>query len=256
MDITTVACLSDNYAYLLRDPATGAVAVVDPSEEAPVLAALAGVGGRLDAILATHHHFDHVGGIEALAARFPGVPVYGHASDEGRIPCLSERLDDGATFRVGAIDVRALHVPGHTTGALAYVVGDAVFTGDTLFLAGCGRLFEGTPAMMHASLSRIAATLPPSTRVHCGHEYTAANLRFAAAIEPANAAVTNRAARVAELRARGEPTMGATLAEERATNPFLRAGEPAVRVAIGADDGASDAEVFAELRRRKDTFRG
>jgi hydroxyacylglutathione hydrolase len=255
VQIVPVPCLRDNYAYLVRDPATGAVAVVDASEEAPVLAALSALGGRLDAILSTHHHFDHVGGNEAIAARFPGVPVYAHASDRGRVPAQTVALEDGATFPLGALTVRALHVPGHTLGALTYVVGDAAFTGDTLFLAGCGRLFEGTAAMMHRSLCEVLARLPASTCIYPGHEYTESNLRFAAALCPDDVAVATRLARVAEARARGEATPGATLREELATNPFLRVADRAIRAAIGADASASDVDVLAEVRRRKDVFR-
>ncbi len=255
MRVVPIACLSDNYAYLVVDPA-GTAAIVDASEAAPVRAAIEREKVTVQKILSTHHHWDHVGGNEELAAEL-GVPVVGHASDRGRLPGLSVGVEDGDTVAVGALTARCLHVPGHTSGAVTYYFdapsGRAAFTGDTMFCAGCGRLFEGTPAQMHASLEKIAA-LPGDTRVYCGHEYTVNNLRFAAAIE-ASDAVTEANARAARLRSEGKPTIGTTLAEERATNPFLRVGSAAIRGSLSIDAAADGATAFAAIRKAKDDFR-
>jgi len=245
MRVEIVPCLSDNYAYLLVDEVAGHCAVVDACEAEPIEKALARVGLPLIAILATHHHFDHVGGNEALVVKHPGLVVYGHRSDQGRLPGLTHPLDDGDTFTLGSVPVRAHHVPGHTLGAVAYEVTPPqgarwVFTGDTLFLAGCGRLFEGTPAQMFDSLRKIAS-LGDEVLVACGHEYTASNLRFAQHLAPDDAAIQARIAEVAALRAHGEPTVPASIAVEKATNPFLR---------------APDVTTFAERRAGKDSFRG
>jgi len=252
--VTTIPCLSDNYAYLLDD-GSGELAIVDASEAEPVEAELARAKGRITAILSTHHHHDHVGGNEALAHRHPGLKIFGHASDRGRLPGQTEFLEDGASFAWGHTEVRALHIPGHTLGAVAYVMSDAVFTGDTLFLAGCGRLFEGTPAMMFRSLNEVLGALDRSTRVFCGHEYTASNLAFAASVEPSNAKIAERAARTRELRARNEPTVGSPLSEEFDTNPFMRCKSPELRSSLNLGEGASDVEALAAARRAKDTFR-
>ncbi len=267
MRVVPIACLQDNYAYLLIDDRARVAAVVDASEPEPVRAVLAREQVELVAVLATHHHFDHVGGNEALVAAAPGLAVYGHRSDAARTPAINRLLDDGDRFSVGAIEVEALHVPGHTLGALTYLAREAddarhprdgahawAFTGDTLFLGGCGRMFEGTPAQMHASLRRLAA-LPPGTRIACGHEYTASNLRFGAHVEPANAQLAERAAHVATLRATSAPTVPGTVGEERATNPFLRTDVAAVRAHVGLGGDADADEVFARLRREKDGFR-
>ena len=253
MRVLPIPCLSDNYAYLVAGAGSSEALVIDPSEADPVLRALEHEGLDLAAILVTHHHHDHVGGIEALRERFGAIPVYAHTSDFGRVPGQSERVEEGHPFTTAGLDVRALHVPGHTLGAVAYLIGDAVFTGDTLFVAGCGRIFEGTAEQMHASLSLKLARLPASTRLYCGHEYTAANLRFAQAVEPDNAAVREKAEDVARRRARGEPTASSTLGEELETNPFLRSAASAIRARFPA--AASEAEVFAALRAEKDGFR-
>jgi hydroxyacylglutathione hydrolase len=252
MRVFPVPCLSDNYAYLVaRDGADEAV-VIDPSESAPVIAALEREGLRPVAILNTHHHPDHVGGNEGLRERFGALPVYAHVSDEGRVPGQTERVEEGKGFSVGGLAWTALHVPGHTTGAVAYCVEDAVFTGDTLFVAGCGRLFEGTPAMMLRSLADKLGHLPPGTRVFCGHEYTASNLRFAVHAEPDNHAAAEKLARVTAMRERGDVTVPSTLAEERATNPFMRCDLPSLRERF---PGASVVETFAAVRKAKDSFR-
>lgn len=252
MRVIAVPCLKDNYAYLIVT-ASGRAAVVDPGEAAPVEAALTAHGLTLGAVWATHHHPDHVAGVGALCAARPGLPVYGHRHDRERIAHLTHPLDDGDPVELDELTATIIHNPGHTLGAISYLVGDAVFTGDTLFAAGCGRLFEGTAAQMHASLTRLAA-LPATTRVYFGHEYTAANLRFAAAVEPGEPAIADRAAALAAT------TAPSTIALERATNPFLRAAIPAVAAAARTHAPGLDADdpiaVFAALRRWKDGFRG
>lgn len=254
LKVTPIPCLEDNYAYLLDD-GSGELVLVDPSEGAPVLAALERAKGKLVAILATHHHHDHVGGNEEIAQRHPNLRVYGYESDRGRIPAQTEFLRDGEKFTWGKTEVRALHIPGHTLGAVAYVMADAVFTGDTLFLAGCGRLFEGTPAMMYRSLNEVLGPLGESTRVFCGHEYTVSNLAFAASVEPSNAKVERRMAEARSLRSRGEATVGSPLSEELATNPFMRCKSPEIRNSMNLGADASDIDVLAALRKAKDTFR-
>jgi hydroxyacylglutathione hydrolase len=252
LDVTLVPCLSDNYAYVLRDPGTGECAVVDPSESEPVLAALAALGARPTMVLNTHHHFDHVGGNEALVAAFPGLRVVAHASDQGRVPGQTDAVNDGDRVALGGTALRVLHVPGHTLGAVTYASDDAAFTGDTLFLAGCGRLFEGDPAMMYASLARIADSLDPATRVFCGHEYTANNLRFAVSVEPGNAALAGALADAERLRASDRPTVPRRLGEERALNPFLRCDDPAVAAALGVR--GDPVAVFTALRERRNSW--
>lgn len=253
LTIVTVPCLKDNYAYLAHDLATGATAVIDVPEAAPILNALALRGWHASHILITHHHDDHIHGLRALAAA-TGARVIGAAADAHRLPPLDEALDPGDTLRLGMETGAVIGVPGHTLGHVAYhfAQSKALFTGDSLMALGCGRLFEGTPAQMWQSLSALAA-LPPDTKVYPGHEYTAANARFALTIEPDNPDLISRAEAVQAARAEGRPTVPSTLAEELATNPFLRAGLPAVKASAGLPD-AADAEVFAEIRARKDRF--
>jgi hydroxyacylglutathione hydrolase len=256
MQVTIVPCLSDNYAYVLLAPGSRRAVVVDPSAAEPVERALAELGVTLGAVLATHHHGDHVGGNSALAKRYPNLRVFGHASDRGRIPEQTEFLEHDAAVEIEGLSFRALHIPGHTLGALGYAGEGAVFTGDTLFAAGCGRLFEGTPAQMYESLNVKLAALPDSTLVYCGHEYTASNLRFAAFMEPDNAEVKAKAARVQAQRERGEFTVPSTMGEEKATNPFLRCERPAVvqRVAESLTNDHSPAAVLGAVRAAKDKF--
>ena len=248
MRIVPVPCLKDNFAYLVID-GDGRCAVVDPGEAAPIEAALVREGTELAAIWATHHHHDHVGGVAELVARHGGIEVVIGKTDAGKTAHVTRTVHDGDEVVLGALRARCIHNPGHTLGAITFVVEGCAFTGDTLFGGGCGRVFEGDPAMMHASLMRLAA-LPPETKVYFGHEYTAANLKFAAAVEPDNAAVAERA------RTLATPSTPSTIAEERATNPFLRSAEPAVIAAAGRRGAAGDpVSVFAAVRSWKDVFR-
>lgn len=252
MRVLPVPCFSDNYAYLVTRDGSDEAIVLDPSEGEPVIAALERERLRPVAILCTHHHPDHVGGNDALAARFGALPVYAHSSDRGRVPGQTVDVAHDQRFEVAGLSFHALHVPGHTTGALAYHVEDAVFTGDTLFVAGCGRLFEGTAEMMHTSLADKLAGLPGDTRVYCGHEYTVSNLRFAVHAEPDNAAAARKLQEATQKRERGEMTIPSTIAEERDTNPFLRCDRPSLRERF---PGAGVVDTFAAVRAAKDTFR-
>lgn len=255
MEVHLVPCLKDNYAYLVHQPGSKDALVVDASEEAPVLAALERLGLNPVAILATHHHVDHVGGNEGLLARYPELKVFGYRTDRGRIPGQTEYLDDGQKFDVGGIGVTALHIPGHTLGAVAYVADGAAFTGDTLFAAGCGRLFEGTAAQMYESLNVRLATLPEDTRVYCGHEYTVSNLKFAHSLEPNNEAIARKLAWAQALRDKGEPTLPSTIGDEKLTNPFLRVDEKDVIAALRAEPAdRSPHAVLAVVRKMKDAF--
>lgn len=253
LEIVTVPCRSDNYAYLLRDGATGAVGLVDAPEAAPIEAALDERGWGLDTILITHHHGDHVEGVERLRERY-GSSVVGAAADSHRLPPLDTALAPGDTVRIGEAVAEVIDVPGHTVGHIAYHFADdhALFSADSLMTMGCGRLFEGSAAQMWDSLSRMAA-LPDNTDVFTGHEYTESNLRFALSIDDANPALRERAAEIAALRRVGRPTVPSKLGVERATNPFLRAGDPDLKARLGMA-GEDDAAVFAEIRRRKDAF--
>jgi hydroxyacylglutathione hydrolase len=256
MQIVPIPCLKDNYAYLVVS-GSGEAAIVDASEAAPLREAMRSERVTVRAIWSTHHHWDHVGGNEELV-RDLGVEVVGHTSDVARLPGLSRGVETDDVVRVGEIEARCIHIPGHTLGAVAYFVdvgGErAVFTGDTLFCGGCGRLFEGTPAQMHASLSLLAA-LPGDTRVYCGHEYTESNLRFAAHVEPSNKDVSRARDRAAKLRLTGTPTVGTTLDDERRCNPFLRVRSPEIRATLGIAPDADDVTAFAALRAAKDSFR-
>ncbi|KAJ3022668.1 hypothetical protein HKX48_005598 [Thoreauomyces humboldtii] len=253
MRITPIPCLKDNYAYLLQD-SNGTAVVVDPVEPHKVLPVVDKAKVSLKGILTTHHHADHAGGNTALATPRAGLQVWG--SGDGRIPALTSAVRDKETFRIGTMTVTPLFVPGHTTGSVAfYVVDDvapsegAVFTGDTLFIGGCGRFFEGTPPMMYASLSTLAA-LPDNTKVYCGHEYTQANLKFAAHVEPSNKAVSDKIA-WCEVNPCSVPS---TIGEEKTYNPFLRTDSPEIRKSVGAAEGEASDVVLGKLRAMKDKF--
>lgn len=239
LTVTAVPCLSDNYAWLLRAP-DGRLAICDPGEAGPIAAAIEAAGGKLDLILLTHHHADHVDGVAELVARY-GAKVVGAKADQYRLPPLDMVVEPGQTVELLGSPARILASDGHTHGHIAYYFpeGGFVLCADTLFSLGCGRLLEGTAAEMFDSL-RLLAALPPETLVCCGHEYTESNARFALTIEPDNAALQARAAEVKALRAAGKPTVPTTMAQELATNPFLR---------------AKDAVMLGHIRTAKDNFR-
>jgi hydroxyacylglutathione hydrolase len=257
LEVSPVRAFSDNYLWLVRTPGDPAGAVVvDPGDARPVQVALEEQGLQLRAILVTHHHPDHVGGVRALAERYL-AEVFGPARE--KLPCEFRPLEGGAVVSLTGLGLEfdVMDVPGHTLGHIAYHGHGALFCGDTLFSAGCGRLFEGTPAQMLDSLDRIAA-LPDETLVYCAHEYTLGNLRFAAAVEPGNADVLETLDAVQALRSRDAITLPTTLDRERRINPFLRCREPAVRAAAEAHAGrplASASDVFAVVRGWKDGFR-
>jgi hydroxyacylglutathione hydrolase len=251
--IIPIPAFADNYIWLVREGT--AAAVVDPGDGAPVIAYLEREGLGLTAIVATHHHGDHVGGIRALLAH-RNVPVYGPANEA--IPGRTHALAEGDAIVVPGINLAlsVLDIPGHTAGHIALFGEGMVFCGDTLFAAGCGRLFEGTAAQMVASLAKLSA-LPGATNIYCGHEYTVSNLRFALTVEPGSAALLERQARAQAARAQGAPTLPTMIAEERATNPFLRVRDAAIRAAVERHAGRaldSPVGVFAELRAWKNSF--
>jgi hydroxyacylglutathione hydrolase len=253
LKLITVPCLSDNYAFIVHDAATGATAVIDVPEAAPILNALRARDWKASHILITHHHSDHIDGVEALAAA-TGARVIGAAADAHRLPPLDEMVKAGDTVRIGMDEGHVIETPGHTVGHVSFhfPASKLAFTADTLMACGCGRLFEGTPAQMWDSLSGLAA-LPADTLVCSGHEYTASNIRFALSVDGANPALQARAAATDAARTAGRATVPSLLSLELATNPFLRAADPAMKAALGMA-GAGDASVFAELRARKDRF--
>ena len=253
LDLVTIPCLSDNYAFLIHDPASGETAVIDVPDAAPILNALHQRGWALSQILLTHHHADHIQGVAELRAA-TGAKVAGNAADAHRLPPLDTALIEGQTVHVGGEAGTMIDVSGHTLGHIAFhFPGSAlVFTADSLMACGCGRLFEGSGPQMWTSLSKLAH-LPPETLVCSGHEYTASNARFALSLEPDNQALISRVAAIADARDKGQPTVPSRLSEELATNPFLRASLPQMKARLGLTE-ASDAAVFTEIRARKDRF--
>jgi hydroxyacylglutathione hydrolase len=258
MAIIPVPQLSDNYAYLVVDDASKQCGVVDCAEADKVLAEVNRRGLELVAALPTHWHFDHVGGNEDLARAIPGLRVYGARGEHGRIPAQTDQVDDGDTVEVASLKARVIGIPAHTSGHIAYYFGElnAVFTGDTLFIAGCGRVFEGRAQTMVESLAKLAA-LPDSTQVYCGHEYTEKNLRFALTLEPNNEALKTKYEWARQVRAEGKYTIPSTVGDEKQFNPFLRTDSPELRVNLKkidptlADDKVA---IFAKARELKDKF--
>jgi len=253
LNIELIPCLTDNYAYLVYDADEGVCAVVDPSEPEPVRNALAGRGLHLTHILNTHHHFDHTGGNLPLKDEF-GAVIVGPEKDRDRIPGIDIGVSEEALWQLGTHTARILEIPAHTRAHIAFAFENdkAVFTGDTLFAMGCGRLFEGTPQMMWNSLSKLMR-LEGNMAVYCGHEYTLNNGRFALTLEPGNEHLQWRVAEVQRLREKNLPTIPSAIELERMTNPFLRPNSPEIRATLGMGN-ATDVEVFAEMRRRKDAF--
>jgi hydroxyacylglutathione hydrolase len=257
MEIHRLPALSDNYIFVLHDAVSRQAAVVDPAEAYPVLHCLERLDAQLIAILNTHHHNDHVGGNRALLAQFSEAVVYGGVEDRGRIPGQQVFLQEGDRVTFGDRQAEVIFVPGHTKAHIAYYfpskepmgVGE-LFCGDTLFAGGCGRLFEGTPAQMVASLSKLR-TLPDTTRVWCAHEYTLKNLQFAQTVDSSNPLLDDRLERVEAMRQQSQPTVPSTLEEEKQTNPFLRWDLPALQSAVNAHD---PIQTFAALRKLKDTY--
>lgn len=255
MKIIQLPLLRDNYGYLIVCQKTNSAAIVDPSEAEPVLRRVEQEKVTLKAILNTHHHRDHTGGNDGLLAN-QKLEVYGHKSEQARIPGLTRGVDEGDEIQIGELRGKVLFIPGHTTGHIAYLFDNGLFCGDTLFTAGCGRLFEGTPEQMHASLEKLKA-LPDDTKVYCGHEYTESNLRFAVTLEPRNHKLVSRFERVQALRARGISTVPSTMEEERQTNPFLRWDSKEIQASLKArspDLRTDPVAVFAQARKLKDAF--
>jgi len=255
MKIVQIPLLRDNYGYLIICQKTNTAGIVDPSEAEPVLRRVELEKVTLKAILNTHHHRDHTGGNEGLLAK-RSLEVYGHKSDQGRIPGLTRGVEEGDEIVIGEVRGSVLFIPGHTTGHVAYLFGNNLFCGDTLFTAGCGRLFEGTPEQMHGSLKKLMG-LSDDTKVYCGHEYTESNLRFAMTLEPKNHKLVSRFERVQGLRTRGASTVPSTMEEEKHTNPFLRWDSKEIQASLKAGSPGlrlDPVSVFATVRKLKDAF--
>ncbi|MCE9648582.1 MAG: hydroxyacylglutathione hydrolase [Parvibaculum sp.] len=253
LEIHQFEALKDNYGYLVHEPSSGATAAIDTPEVGPILKALDQKGWKLTHILNTHHHFDHAGGNAELKEK-TGCMIVGPKGEKDLIPGIDRAVGEGDIVELGAARARVIDVPGHTRGHIAYHFADdhVVFVGDTLFALGCGRLFEGTAQQMWTSLGKLMA-LPDDTTVYCAHEYTQSNARFALSVEPQNAALVARAKDIDAKRARGEWTVPTTIGFEKATNPFLRAASRDLRETVGLA-AATDVDVFAETRARKDKF--
>ena len=252
LEIELVSALSDNYVYLVRETSTGTVAVVDPAEPDPVIAALEAKGWTPSLIINTHHHGDHIGGNQAIVEKY-GAKIVGPAAEKNRIPGMDMTVSEGDEIEIGAEKGKVFETPGHTVGHISvhFPGGKALFAGDTLFALGCGRMFEGTPEGFWDSLKKLR-DLPDDTRIYCGHEYTQSNARFALSVDPGNAALVAQAAEIDRKRDQGLPTVPSLLGDEKLANPFLRADDPALAEAMGAADDPVAA--FAEIRSRKDNF--
>lgn len=252
-EIVTIPCLEDNYAFLIGNLDTGEAAIVDVPEAAPINDMLKTKGWELSTVLLTHHHWDHVEGLDGLTGR-ERLSVIGATADEHRLPKLSKAVNEGDIIDVLGTQTHIIDVSGHTLGHIAFHMPDldAVFTADSLMALGCGRLFEGTPAQMFESLAKLNA-LPDDTILYSGHEYTSTNARFALTIEPENAALISRREATKLARAAGSPTVPSSLKRERATNPFLRAHVPEIAVHLGMPN-AAPVDVFTEIRKRRDKF--
>jgi len=253
LSIVQIPVLTDNYIYLLHDPVSGETGVVDPALAQPVLEILDKEGWRLTFILNTHHHWDHVGGNLELKQKTACKIIAGR-SDWERIPGIDIGVSEGDVISLGQHSAKVISTPGHTSGHIVYHFAEdrALFCGDTLFVMGCGRLFEGTPEQMWNSLQKLKA-LPPSTRIYCTHEYTQTNGRFALSVEPENSQLQQKMLDVRRLRAENKSTVPSTIEEERATNPFFRTDSPSIQKVLGLED-QSPVRVFTELRKRKDSF--
>lgn len=253
IQIDQFMCRTDNFGALVHDPASGDTVLIDAPEAVPILAAIERTGWTPRAIFTTHHHADHVEANLLLKQRY-GLEIIGPAGEAAKIPGIDKKVKGGDTVVFGGRKVSVIDTPGHTAGHITFHFKDdhVAFAGDTLFAIGCGRLLECKPPVMYESLKKLAA-LPGETQIYCGHEYTQANAKFALTVDPTNSALKERAKKIDALRAEGEATLPTTIAEELATNPFLRWHDPAIRKNLGMEK-ASDAEVFAEVRKRKDVF--
>jgi len=253
LQIDQFMCRSDNFCVLVHDEASGQTALIDAPEESAILAAIERTGWKPTIILTTHHHADHVEANLALKERF-GLKIIGPKAEADKIPGIDETVSEGSELEFAGHKVEVIETPGHTAGHVCYFFHEAgvAFTADTLFALGCGRLFERPAPVMFESMKKLAA-LPASTVIYCGHEYTLSNARFALTIDPTNSALKERVARIEKLRADDKPTLPTTIGEELATNPFMRWHDPAIRKNLGMEN-ASDVDVFAEIRKRKDNF--
>ncbi len=266
MRVERIPTLSDNYTYLIIDEDSLEAAIIDAPEADPVIARVEELGVNVTKVLSTHHHYDHSAANPELAKRY-GAPVLGHMSDAERIPGFVEGLEEGDTIRVGSLEAEIVFIPAHTSGHIAYVFPGAVFSGDTLFAGGCGRLFEGNPQMMHEALNEKLSRLPDDTKIYCGHEYTESNLRFALSLEPGNQALVEKMNQVKARRAKAaadwhdatdeEMTIPSTIAEERATNPFMRIDSAELVASVkkaAPQTGDDPVSILRAVRSLKDTF--